>query len=62
MDAADNQQELLRLTTEIVAAFAGSNVMATSDLPALISSVFAALRGRASRVEQARGLQSRQYR
>ena len=44
MDAAINRQELLSLTTEIVASFAGNNAVATTDLPALISSVFAALR------------------
>ena len=44
MDAAINRQELLSLTTEIVASFAGNNAVATTDLPALISRVFAALR------------------
>ena len=43
MDATDNRQELLSLTTEIVASFAGNNPIATTDLPALISAVFTAL-------------------
>ena len=54
MDAAINRQELLSLTTEIVASFAGNNAVATTDLPALISSVFAALRSAGeAQVEQA---------
>ena len=54
MDAANNRQELLSLTTEIVASFAGNNPVATTDLPALISSVFAALRSAGdAQVEQA---------
>ena len=36
-------QELLALTTEIVASFVGNNVVAMSDVPALISSVFRSL-------------------
>ena len=36
-------QELLALTTEIVASFVGNNAVAMSDLPALIASVFQAL-------------------
>ena len=44
MDAGNNRQDLLSLTTEIVASYAGNNPVATTDLPALISSVFAALR------------------
>ena len=44
MDAASDRQELLSLTTEIVASFAGNNTVAMTDLPALIASVFAALR------------------
>ena len=44
MDAASDRQELLSLTTEIVASFAGNNAVAMTDLPALIASVFAALR------------------
>ena len=37
-------QEFLGLTTEIVASFVGNNAVAVSDLPALIASVFQALR------------------
>ena len=37
-------QECLALTTEIVASFVGNNAVAVSDLPALIASVFQALR------------------
>jgi len=44
MDDDSNHQELLSLTTKIVAAHAGSNKVATSELPALIGSVFEALR------------------
>ena len=44
MDDGNNHPELLSLTTKIVAAHAGSNKLATSDLPALIGSVFEALR------------------
>src|SRR5919112_1999003 len=36
--------DLLSLTTKIVAAYAGSTKLATSDLPGLIASVFEALR------------------
>jgi len=50
MDQKSERQELLSLTTEIVASFAGHNTVATGDLPALISSVFQALRA-AGRVE-----------
>ena len=52
MDAANNRQELLSLTTEIVASFAGNNPVATTDLPALISSVFTALRRAGEAPEQ----------
>lgn len=45
MDATSSRQELLSLTTEIVSSFAGNNAVAMADLPALISSVFKALRG-----------------
>jgi predicted transcriptional regulator len=45
MDPSDNGQGLLSLTTEIVASFVGNNVVSTTDLPALISTVFAALNG-----------------
>ena len=44
MEEAGEQQGLLSLTTEIVAAFAGHNTVATSDLPGLIGTVYAALR------------------
>jgi predicted transcriptional regulator len=50
----NNRQELLSLTTEIVASFAGNNAVAIVDLPALISSVFATLRDAGTeKVEQA---------
>ena len=43
--AGDNKpQEFLALTTEIVASFVGNNAVAMSDVPALIASVFQALR------------------
>jgi predicted transcriptional regulator len=44
MDDGSKRQELLALTTEVVASFAGNNTVAVSDLPGLISSVFHALR------------------
>ena len=44
MDQESKHQGLLRLTTEIVAAFAGHHTLATGDLPALIANVFQALR------------------
>jgi predicted transcriptional regulator len=44
MDEGGENQELLSLTTKIVASHAGSSKLATSDLPALIGSVFEALR------------------
>ena len=54
MDATNNRQELLSLATEIVGAFVGNNVVATADVPALISNVFAALRSAGvGQVEQA---------
>ncbi|MFO1067971.1 MAG: MucR family transcriptional regulator [Geminicoccaceae bacterium] len=43
MDNGSDRQELLTLTTEIVAAFAGNNAVAMNDLPSIISSVYAAL-------------------
>ena len=43
MDGDSKRQELLALTTEIVGSFVGNNTVATSDLPALIASVFQAL-------------------
>ena len=44
MDHDNKDQELLRLTAEIVSSFAGHNTVATGDLPALVSGVFRALR------------------
>jgi predicted transcriptional regulator len=44
MDDDGNHQELLGLTAKIVASHAGSHKLATSELPALIGSVFEALR------------------
>src|SRR4051812_27120693 len=44
MDDDSKPQHLLSLTTEIVASFAGGNTVAAGDLPALIASVFGALR------------------
>ena len=44
MDDDSNHPELLSLTAKIVASHAGSNKLATSELPALIGSVFEALR------------------
>ena len=44
MDDDSKPQELLALTTEIVASFVGNNALAMSDLPALIVNVFQALR------------------
>jgi predicted transcriptional regulator len=45
MNATDDREELLKLTTDIVASFTGNNSIAAADLPALISGVFVALRG-----------------
>ena len=39
------RQGLHNLTTEIVASFVGTNAVAVGDLPAVIASVFAGLRG-----------------
>jgi predicted transcriptional regulator len=44
MDEASAPPELLDLTTEIVAAYAGSHTLPASALPGLIGSVFGALR------------------
>ena len=44
MDDQAKRQELLSLTTEIVASFAGNNAVAVADLPSIISSVYEALR------------------
>ena len=43
MDDESKPQELLALTTEIVASFVGHNTVAMSDFPALIASVYQAL-------------------
>jgi predicted transcriptional regulator len=51
VDEQDSHQQLLSLTTEIVASFAGNHAVAKDDLPALISSVFEALRD-AGKVEE----------
>ena len=45
MTDGNERQGLLNLTTEIVASFAGNNTVAVGDLPAVITSVFRALRG-----------------
>ena len=45
MTEGSERPELLSLTTEIVASFAGNNTVAVGDLPAVITSVFRALRG-----------------
>ena len=57
MDDGSKRQELLSLTTEIVSSFAGNNAVAMSDLPAIISSVFDALRG-AGKVEAAKPVEA----
>ena len=44
MDEASAPPELLDLTAEIVAAYAGSHTLPASELPGLIGSVFGALR------------------
>ncbi|MDP9143083.1 MAG: MucR family transcriptional regulator [Actinomycetota bacterium] len=44
MADSNEEQGLLSLTTEIVASFVGNNAVAIGDLPAVISSVFRALR------------------
>ena len=43
MDDDSKPQDLLALTTEIVASLVGNNAVAMSDLPTLIASVFQAL-------------------
>jgi predicted transcriptional regulator len=45
MADGNDDRGLLSLTAEIVASFAGHHTMATGDLPAVIASVFQALRG-----------------
>ena len=57
MDDGSKRQELLSLTTEIVSSFAGNNAVAMSDLPAIISSVYDALRG-AGKVEVAKAVEA----
>jgi predicted transcriptional regulator len=57
MDDGSKRQELLSLTTEIVSSFAGNNAVAMSDLPAIISSVYDALRG-AGKVEVAKPVEA----
>lgn len=42
---ADDKDALIKLTTGVVAAYVGNNRLAVADLPALVSSVFAALEG-----------------
>src|SRR3954471_21975374 len=44
-DTSNPHQTLLELTTEIVTAFVGNNVIATGDLPGLISGVYRSLGG-----------------
>ena len=44
MTDGSERQGLLSLTAEIVASFAGNNTVAAGDLPAVIASVFQALR------------------
>ena len=44
MADSNDGQELLSRTTEIVASFVGNNTVAIGDLPAVIASVFRALR------------------
>ena len=44
MTDGNEGQELLSRTTEIVASFVGNNTVAIGDLPAMIASVFRALR------------------
>ncbi len=44
MDEQNNRQQLLSLTSEIVASFASNHTVAKDELPVLISSVFEALR------------------
>jgi predicted transcriptional regulator len=57
MEHEDKHQELLGLTAEIVSSFAGHHTVTVDDLPALIASVFRALRtagqGEAGRAAEA---------
>jgi predicted transcriptional regulator len=43
MEESNRQQELLGLTTELVAAFVGNHTIRVGDIPALISGVYQAL-------------------
>lgn len=45
MSGQECKENLLRLTTQIVAAHVGNNDVAMADLPAMIGSVFSALSG-----------------
>ena len=45
MESIEQSNDLLALTTEIVAAHVSNNTVAVGDLPAVITSVFRALRG-----------------
>ena len=54
MDEASASPELLDLTTEIVAAYAGSHTLPACELPGLIGSVFEALRKLGTVAELAR--------
>ena len=41
----EEKSEIVEMTTDIVAAYVGNNVVSTADLPALIQSVYRALTG-----------------
>ena len=43
MEESSRQQELLSLTTEVVAAFVGNNTIGVGDIPDLISGIYQAL-------------------
>ncbi len=47
----DDQSEIIEMTTDVVSAYVGNNLVAASDLPVLIQSVFRALSGAASAPE-----------
>ena len=49
----ENNAELIELTTEIVAAYVGSNSVGSGDLPGLIQTVFRALSNLSHPVEAA---------
>ena len=55
MENAPEKPNLLALTSEIVAAYAGNNSVAVGDLPALIRNVFATLRATGQVEEKAPG-------